>query len=362
MHAMRHERGPLSKLPPTVAWRGDAAGHLLLLDQTLLPHRIETRTCRSVQDVWDAIRVLAVRGAPAIGVAGAYGLCLGMREFNAGPAAAYQSELERIAIYLIECRPTAVNLAWAVRRVAAVGRAALVEKATPAAAWERMLAESHAISAEEVEACRRIGEVGSVLIKDGMGVLTHCNAGALATVAYGTALAPMYVAHELGRRFRVYADETRPLLQGARLTAFELHAAGLDVSVLCDGAAAALMAGGRIQLVIVGADRIAANGDTANKIGTYGVAIAARHHGIPFYVAAPASTFDRTIRSGSEIPIEQRAAREVRAVMAVEVAVDGVGIENPAFDVTPAELITGFVTPKAVLEPVSEQILDNFFA
>jgi len=346
-------------LPPTLAWAGGSDGTLQLLDQTLLPQRVEFRTCRAAEDVWNAIHELCVRGAPAIGVAGAYGLCLGTRPFRGESRAAFLAKVRQVQQYLESCRPTAVNLAWALRRVAAVA-----ETCTTGAAadiWEAMLAEAHAMAREDAEVCRRIGEAGAHLIPEGGGVLTHCNAGALATVAYGTALSLMYLAHEQGRRFKVYADETRPLLQGARLTAFELAAAGIDVSVICDGAAASLMRAGRIQLVVTGADRIAANGDTANKIGTYGVALAARHHGIPFYVAAPRSTFDLSLPDGSAIPIEQRDEAEVRRVREAEVAAPQASCLNPAFDVTPAGLITGIVTESGIVQPVNADTVRRLF-
>lgn len=214
---------------------------------------------------------------------------------------------------------------------------------------------------EDADTCRKIGEAGADLIPDGGGVLTHCNAGALATVAYGTALSLMYVAHERGKRFRVYADETRPLLQGARLTSFELAAAGIDVTVLCDSAAASLMKAGRVQLVVTGADRIAANGDAANKIGTYSVALAARHHNVPFYVAAPLSTFDRAVPSGDAIPIEERSDTEIRAGFGHQTVPDGVHCWNPAFDVTPAELIAGIITERGIIRPVTADAIDTVF-
>jgi methylthioribose-1-phosphate isomerase len=348
----RVETSGLSRLPPTVVWVGEDDGILHLLDQTLLPRAIKVRTCTSDREVFEAIRELCVRGAPAIGVAAAFGLCLGTRAAREQPNAAFLERVRASAEYLKTARPTAVNLAWAVDRTARVATQGAY--ATSNAAWRAMLAEAQRISDEDRDACRRIGEIGASLVRDGCGVLTHCNAGALATVAYGTALAPLYVAHELGRRFRVFADETRPLLQGARLTALELTAAGIDTTVLCDGAAASLMSSGQVQLVIVGADRIAANGDTANKIGTFPLALAARHHGIPFYVAAPLSTIDASIRSGREIPIEQRAASEVTDVAGCNIAAAGIAAYNPAFDVTPAELITGLLTPVRLVQPVNE--------
>lgn len=346
-------------LPPTLAWDGDADGTLRLLDQTLLPGRVEYRVCSTAEEVWNAIRELCVRGAPAIGVAAAYGLCLGARPFRRQRPGDFRAELEKVCAYLQSCRPTAVNLAWALRRLRTVAEACPADSSD--AIWSAMLAEAHRMAREDEEICRRIGEVGEHLIPDGGGVLTHCNAGALATVAYGTALSPMYVAHERGRRFRVFADETRPLLQGARLTAFELSAAGIDVTVLCDGAAAALMSTGQVQLVIVGADRIAANGDTANKIGTFSLALAARHHRIPFYVAAPRSTFDRSMATGDAIPIEQRPEAEVRGGFGLELVAPGAHCFNPAFDVTPAELITAIVTEAGLVQPVTQQNIEGIF-
>ncbi len=354
----RIDRGWLGRLPPTLEWVGDESGCLRLLDQTALPEHVVFRDCHTAEDVWDAIKRLQVRGAPAIGVAAAYGLCLGTRAAGEDSNDALAAEVKRVADYLCACRPTAVNLAWAVRRVA---QERTQHDRAAREAWRAMLRAAHALAAEDAEVCRRIGEAGAALVPDGGGVLTHCNAGALATVAYGTALSVLYAAHAQGKRFRVFADETRPLLQGARLTAFELHAVGLDVTVLCDGAAASLLAAGRVQMVIVGADRIAANGDTANKIGTYGLALAARAHDVPFYVAAPRSTFDLSIRSGAEIRIEERAASEIGVIGDREVVPSGVSCWNPAFDVTPSPLITGFVTETGVMKPVSGQGFGEIF-
>ena len=352
------DRGPLAGLPPTLEWVGGRDGLLRLLDQTLLPARIQTRDCTSAEEVWEAVRTLCVRGAPAIGVAAAYGLCLGTRSQRGLPRDGFLAKVREIGQYLCSSRPTAVNLAWAIRRVTA--RADTCPDAHAAALWDAMLIEAHTMAVEDATTCRRIGEAGAGLIPEGGGVLTHCNAGALATVAYGTALSLLYVAHALGRRFTVYVDETRPLLQGARLTALELSHAGIDVTVLCDGAAASLMQAGKIQLVLVGADRIAANGDTANKIGTYAVALAARHHGIPFYVAAPLSTFDRALASGAAIPIEQRPEDEVRAGWGTTITPATVRCYNPAFDVTPAALITGIVTEKGIVKPVTAAQIRKF--
>jgi len=350
-----NERG----LPATLAWSGGRDGRLELLDQTLLPKRIENRVCETAEDVWRAIQELCVRGAPAIGVAAAYGLCLGTRAFQDAERAEFLKRIDETGAYLKSSRPTAVNLAWAVDRVSALARRQTAERGREI--WEAMLEEAHEIRRADAEACRRIGENGAHLIPEGGGVLTHCNAGALATAAHGTALSLMYAAHERGRKFRAYADETRPLLQGARLTAFELTAAGIDVTLLCDGAAAHLMASGAVQIVVVGADRIAANGDTANKVGTYGLALAAKYHKIPFYVAAPRSTFDLDLSSGDEIPIEERSADEVRGVLGAAVAEPGVACINPAFDVTPAALISGMVTEVGLVNPVNERTIRTIF-
>ncbi|QOJ13505.1 MAG: S-methyl-5-thioribose-1-phosphate isomerase [Planctomycetia bacterium] len=340
----------LARVPRAVRWVGGTDGELELLDQVALPGEVRYVRCCDVPAVIEAIRMLRVRGAPAIGVAAGFGFYIGVRAAAAADAESYRAKAERVAAELIAARPTAVNLAWAVRRVM---RAALQET-MPAASAARALREAVGIAAEDEAVCRRIGEHGASLIPDGGGVLTHCNAGSLATAAYGTALSPMYVAHASGRRFRVFADETRPLLQGARLTAYELSAAGIDVSVLCDNAAASVMASGAVQLVIVGADRIAANGDTANKIGTLGVAILARHYGIPFYVAAPRSTFDPACPDGSGIPIEQRSESEVGSMFGRALIPPGVRCVNPAFDVTPAGLITGILTEVGLIKPVTE--------
>lgn len=347
-------------IPDAVRWIDHAdRPHLRLLDQTLLPAEISYRNCATAEEVHLAIRQLCVRGAPAIGVAAAYGLCLGTFDGRKLQAVDFENSVRSVGEYLKGARPTAVNLAWAIDRILKTSAAAVSDQPS-SQRWTRMLDEARRIHLEELNASRRIGEHGAGLIRDGCGVLTHCNAGALATVGYGTALAPLYVAHEEGRKFRVYADETRPLLQGARLTAFELHRSGIEVTVLCEGAAAGLMASGVIDRVIVGADRIAANGDTANKVGTYSVAIASARHGIPFYVAAPHSTFDLQTPSGASIPIEQRDRGEIAEWGGKVVVPAGVRCYNPAFDVTPAELIRGFITPKGILEPVSEQKIREF--
>ncbi len=339
--------------PRTIEWIGDSNGFVRLIDQTLLPTRLEYRDCRTVEEVWEAIRVLRVRGAPAIGVAAAMGTVLGMQHFRDRSRGAYRKRLKEIADFLRTSRPTAVNLFWALdrmeRRVAG-----FTEDHSPEELTRRLLDEALAIEAEDRAMCRAIGSVGAALVGEGQGVLTHCNAGGLATADYGTALAVMFAAAEQGRHFHVFADETRPLLQGARLTAWELKQRGIEVTLICDSMAAQVMKERRVQLVVVGADRIAANGDTANKIGTYGVALLAAAHDIPFYVAAPSSTFDLSLPTGDGIPIEQRDPREVTHGFGRQTAPDGVGVYNPAFDVTPARLIAGIITEKGLIAPVNE--------
>ncbi len=339
-------------LPRTIAWIGDADGFVRLLDQTLLPTQVVYRDCRTVEEVWEAIKTLRVRGAPAIGVAAAMGICVGLQTVVELTRATFRDRLRNVADYLRTSRPTAVNLFWAIDRMDA--RAGdLIERTSPADWLNLLLDEAQAIEEEDRQMCRAIGRAGAELIGEGQGVLTHCNAGGLATADYGTALAVMFTAAEQGRRFAVFADETRPLLQGARLTTWELQQRGLDVTLICDNMAAQVMKEGRIHLVITGADRIAANGDTANKIGTYGVALLAQAHGIPFYVAAPSSTFDLSLPDGDAIPIEQRDPREVTHGMGKQTAPDGVKVYNPAFDVTPARLIAAIITEKGLIRPVT---------
>lgn len=329
-------------LPPTVLWRGDADGHLELLDQTRLPHAREILHIDTVAVAIDAIRRLCVRGAPAIGVAAAYGMVLGVRA-QRPLATAFVGCAREVATDLLAARPTAVNLRWAVDRC--------LDAVRDEPTLERLFAEACAIHADEEAMARSLGEHGKHLIRRGATVLTHCNAGRLATCGDGTALAPMFAAHRDGVPFRVLADETRPLLQGARLTALELHTAGIPVEVLADGAAAGLIAQGQVHLVMVGADRIAANGDVANKVGTYGLALACQAHRVPFYVVAPLSTFDLGLPNGRAIPIEQRDANEVTTFAGQRVVPDGVGARNPAFDITPAALVTGIVTDRGIVHP-----------
>jgi len=339
-------------------WIGGVDGHLELVDQRKLPGELVAIQCRSVEPLYDAIKTLAVRGAPAIGVAAGYGLVLALREGVRDVQEALAG-LDRQAAYLASSRPTAVNLFWALERVK--NRARAFAASHPGACLQDLqqavFYEASAVFEEDVQMCRRIGENGSRLIQDGSGVLTHCNAGALATAGQGTALSVLFEAHRQGKRFTVYADETRPLLQGARLTAWELQQAGIETVVLCDAMAGWLMKQGKIHAVITGADRIAANGDTANKIGTYTLSVLAAKHKIPFYVAAPSSTFDLSIKTGSEIPIEQRPAEEVTQIAGKRMVPQGIGVYNPAFDVTSAAMITAIITERGVIErPLARKI------
>ena len=338
----------------TLDWIGDVDGQLRLIDQTLLPLEVRYIDCGDVPTTCEAIRSLRVRGAPAIGVAAAYGVCLGLQTADSADRARFFERLNEVVDQLAASRPTAVNLFWALERMRALALSLSVDLA-PIEIRQRLLTEARAIYAEDVAMCRAIGRHGAALLSDGQGVLTHCNAGGLATADYGTALAVIYSAHEQGKRLHVYADETRPLLQGARLTAWELSQRGIDVTLICDSMAAQVMREGRVQAVVTGADRIAANGDAANKIGTYGVALLAAAHDIPFYVAAPSSTFDLSIPDGSHIPIEQRDPREVTHGFGRQTAPDGVKVYNPAFDVTPARLIKAIICERGVIEPVTKE-------
>lgn len=339
--------------PRAIEWVGDANGFLRLIDQTELPTRLAYKDCRTVEEVWEAIKRLRVRGAPAIGIAAAYGLVVALRDKPGSPAQLVDV-LREAADYLRTSRPTAVNLFWALERMERFA-ADRVDSPDAESFRAELLEEARRIEAEDRSMCRAIGEHGAALIADGMGLLTHCNAGALATAGYGTALAAMFVAKEQGKSFRVFADETRPLLQGARLTTWELMQAGIAVTLICDNAAAQVMKEGKVDLVITGADRIAANGDSANKIGTYGVALLAKAHGIPFYIAAPSSTFDLSLESGEHIPIEQRSPEEVTCGFGKPTAPEGVAVYNPAFDVTPAELIHGIITEHGIIQPVDAE-------
>jgi methylthioribose-1-phosphate isomerase len=346
-------------MTPTIEWTGEA---VRLLDQTRLPSKTVFVEITDHEQMWDAIKRLVVRGAPAIGVSAAFGAYLGVRNFG-GDTRALLLELSKVCDYLATSRPTAVNLFWALKRIQRVALEA-GEDADPKAMKQRILDEALAMLAEDCATCKAIGEHGvSLLERSASGsnvvnVLTHCNAGSLCAVQYGTALAPIYIGAQRGVRFHVFADETRPLLQGSRITAYELQQSGVPVTVLCDNMAAEVMRSQQIHAVIVGADRIAANGDVANKIGTHGVAILAQHFKIPFYVAAPISTIDFDLRSGKQIPIEHRAAEEVSQGFGQPTAPKGVDIFNPAFDVTPHELVSAIITERGVATAPYEQSLN----
>ena len=341
----------------TIQWTGTAAR---LLDQTLLPAQTVYSDITDEKQMWDAIKRLVVRGAPAIGVAAAFGVYLGIRDWPDDPddqVAGLRRRLHDVCAYLATSRPTAVNLFWAIARVRAVAEIELADAKPPQIALRmkrRVLNEALQMLDQDTRICRAIGQHGLPLLMQNadasgrINLLTHCNAGGLATVQYGTALAPVYVGHERGVRFHVFADETRPLLQGSRITAYELAANGVPVTVICDGMAAAVMQSGRVGAVIVGTDRVAANGDVANKIGTLGVAIAARHFNIPFYVAAPTSSIDLSLATGALIPIEERDAAEITHGMGRLTAPPGAAVFNPAFDVTPNDLVSAIITEHGI--------------
>lgn len=322
-------------------------GKLRIIDQTRLPGKLTYLELDDITAIHGAILRLSVRGAPAIGCAAALGLAAVSQQITAKEPDAFVAAVKRLAEILAESRPTAVNLFWALERCCK----RLDAGGTIDALKLGLVKEGLAILSEDIEMCRAIGKHGKELITEGAGILTHCNAGALATGDFGTALSPIYAAHADGRKCTVYSDETRPLLQGSRLTAWELDKAGIDVVTICDSMAAQVMKEGKIDLVLVGSDRITANGDAANKIGTYGLAILAKHHGIPFYVAAPTSTIDASLATGDLIPIELRGAEEIRSFGARATAPESVRIYNPAFDVTPNELIAGIITENGLHRP-----------
>lgn len=336
----------------TIDWNENC---VRLIDQTLLPKEVAYLDIETVEQMHEAIKVLRVRGAPAIGIAAAFGLYLALKDYpQEGSISDFLTLLEKNADYLAGARPTAVNLFWALDRMKS--KADQNSSVPDAEQMKQVLfQEAMDVLEEDRQMCRAIGEAGLGLLRDKKNILTHCNAGGLATSEYGTALAPIYVGLEQGVRFNVFADETRPLLQGARITALELSKAGVPVTVICDNMAASVMAAGKIDAVIVGADRITANGDTANKIGTYGVALLAAAHKIPFYVAAPSSTFDLSLPDGSCIPIEERGREEVAFWGDRMTVPDAANVFNPAFDVTPSRLITAIITEKGVIKPPYDQ-------
>jgi len=333
----------LTDSPETLAFD---QGKLILIDQTRLPGELVTLQCRSVEEAWEAIRRLAVRGAPAIGIAAAYGVCLAC-PVEQPDRASYLKAIE----YLATSRPTAVNLFWALDRMQSV----IESVGDEVDLANRLLSEAKTIHDEDREMCRSIGRHGAKVLAGSKRVMTHCNAGGLATSVWGTALAPIYHLHQSGQPIEVFANETRPLWQGARLTAWELVQAGVPVTVLTDSMAGSLLKTGTIDAVIVGADRIAANGDVANKIGTYSLAVLAKYHGLPFYVAAPSSTFDLSLACGDLIPIEQRDPAEVATPHGIPIVAKGANVMNPAFDVTPAELITAIITERGVIDSPSPE-------
>lgn len=339
-----------------IEWREDK---LLLLDQTLLPEQTKTVICSSAEDVRDAIRRMVVRGAPAIGIAAAYGVVLAAQASTAHDREHLLKDVRDAIERIASARPTAANPFWALNRMKTVLLRNLTDDVS--ALKDLLLREAHSIMDEDRRTCRQIGQHGAELIKDGDAVLTHCNAGGLATSGYGTALAAIFLAKEQGKRIKVYVDETRPLLQGSRLTAWELLQHGIDATVICDNMAGLVMKEGKINIVITGADRIAKNGDTANKIGTYSLAVLAKAHNVPFYVAAPKSSFDMGLDSGEQIPIEQREPSEVAVFAGRRIAPEGVNVYNPAFDVTPHHLIRGIITEEGVVVAPYEQNLRKLF-
>ncbi len=355
-------------------------GRLLVMDQTRLPGECIYEEIRTKEEMWDAIKKLKVRGAPAIGVAAAYGLYVSLRDFSGDSMEDFRLLARDNAAYLNSARPTAVNLSWALRRMirlldsfvaspeSGVSEEASAEpgvseganqgRASVEQAKKALLEEAHKIRIEDEESCRRMGEYGLSLLRPGMGILTHCNAGTLATAKYGTCLSPLYLGQEQGYDFHVYADETRPLLQGARLTSWELSRAGVDVTLICDNMASIVMKNGWIDAVVVGCDRMAANGDGANKIGTSGVAILAREYGIPFYMFVPTSTIDLETPTGDDIPIELRDGEEIYKMWYQEpMAPEGVKTYNPSFDVTKAKYITAVITERGIVYPPYEENL-----
>ena len=339
----------------TLIWENDA---LKLIDQTRLPEEQIYIECRDVDTVAEAIKSLRVRGAPAIGVSAAYGVVVAAQEALAA-GADLKSHVRASIQQLAGTRPTAVNLFWALDHMGTVLDAA---GGSPSEIRDRLLQEAHRIFEEDRDVCRKLGRNGAELLPTRSTVLTHCNAGGLATADYGTALAVVYAAVETGKQVAVFADETRPLLQGSRLTAWELQQSGVDVTVICDNMAGTVLRQKGIDSVIVGADRIAGNGDVANKIGTYGLAILAREHGVPFYVAAPLSTIDMALFSGDQIPIEERRPEEITHGMGKRTAPEGVGVYNPAFDVTPNRLVTAIITEKGVAKPPYAAAFKAWFA
>ena len=343
---------------PTIDWQGDV---IVMVDQRKLPAQEIYVRCRTAQEVARAIRTMVIRGAPAIGVSAAMGIALGMRRSTAKGTKQFAVEFQKICDMMAATRPTAVNLFWAIDRMKRTFAGAAQAGQSPGEIADRLELEARAIHDEDVASCRTMGAFGAEIVPDGARVLTHCNAGALATAGYGSALGVIRAAVERGKRIAVFADETRPFLQGARLTAWELVRDGINTTVITESMAGPLMRGGEIDLVVVGADRIAANGDTANKIGTYTVAVLAHEHKIPFYVAAPLSTIDLSTPHGDLIPIEERDRREITHIGSSKLTPDGAHIRNPAFDVTPHRYIAGIITEKGIFGPPFQETLKRAF-
>ena len=339
----------------TLKWKDDA---LVLLDQTALPSEVNYLTCREVETVASAIEDLKVRGAPAIGIAAAYGVVLGALKAVEDPPGNFRRQVGKAIARLERTRPTAVNLFWALERMRRILDAGAEQGNRELCGG--LLEEAERIFADDRAICRRLGRHGAELLEDGQTALTHCNAGSLATADYGTALGVIYAALEQKKKIKVFADETRPLLQGARLTAWELKESGVDVTLICDSMAATVMRQKKVDCAIVGADRIAANGDVANKVGTYGLAVLAREHQIPFYVAAPVSTLDIALESGARIPIEERRGDEISDGFGMRTAPPGVRTYNPAFDVTPNDLVTAIISEKGIARPPYEPVLRDW--
>ncbi len=340
----------------TIQWIGQTDGHLRLIDQTLLPEKLKEIDCRDIETVWEAIKILRVRGAPAIGIAAAYGVTVGLNAVDDSDTDAFWKTFDESVDYLATSRPTAVNLFWALDRLKTLAKDLREDHGGDLpTAREKLLAEAKSIHQEDREMCHSIGRFGAPLLEGVSGVLTHCNAGGLATAEYGTALSVFFTAQDQGHDLHVFVDETRPLLQGARLTAWELMQRNIKATLICDSMAAQVMREQKVQAVVTGADRIASNGDSANKIGTYSIAVLAHAHGIPFYIAAPSSTFDLGIESGDEIPIELRNSQEITHGFGRQTAPDGVEVYNPAFDVTPAKYIAGIITERGVISPVTRE-------
>ncbi len=333
---------------------------MVILDQTQLPGKTQYLSLKTKEEIWNAIYKLQVRGAPAIGIAAAFGIYISIKGSSAETFENFYKEFMKIKKYLASSRPTAVNLFWALDRMDDCVKRH--KDSSVSEIKQALLKESNRILEDDIKVCRKIGENGLTLLKPGMGLLTHCNAGILATGKYGTALSPIYLGQEKGYRFKVYADETRPLLQGARLTSWELNQAGVDVTLICDNMASIVMKNGWIQSVLVGCDRVAVNGDTANKIGTSGVAILAKRYGIPFYVLGPTSTIDMQAKAGRDIQIEQRPGEEIyKAWYSKPMAPEGIKTYNPAFDVTDAEDITAIITERGIAYPPYKKSLGQFF-